>query len=59
MSSTTEKHAKTTKATKHDPFAKLRERGLIRDPVSKERHLDPPTIKAKGGSVMDLVREWR
>ena len=48
-----------TKPAKHDPFASLRERGLIRDPISKKRHRDMPTIKAKGGSVMDLVRKWR
>jgi hypothetical protein len=59
MNSTTENQAPKTKTTKRDPFASLRARGLIREPTSKERHLDLPTIKATGGSVADLVERWR
>jgi len=60
MTTTTEKHARTTKTTKHDPFAKLRERGLVIPPRSTKRDTSMPTIKPKGGgSVMDLVEEWR
>jgi len=60
MTSTTEEPAQTTKTTKHDPFAKPRERGLVTPPRSSKRDTSMPTIKPKGGgSVMDLVEEWR
>lgn len=42
-----------------DPLASLRARGLVTPPRSKRRDTSMPTITPKGGSVMDLVREWR
>jgi hypothetical protein len=59
MNSTTEKQTSKSGPAKRDPFADLRRRGLIRDPTSKKRHLDPPTITASGGSVADIVERWR
>jgi len=54
-----EKQTHKSVVTKRDPFARLRERGLIRDPTSSGRDHSMPTIKPKGGPVADLVSELR
>jgi hypothetical protein len=47
------------KIEKRDPLASLRARGLVTPPRSARRDTSSPTIKPNGGSVADLVREWR
>jgi hypothetical protein len=59
MNATTERQMTKTKATKHDPLAKLRAEGLVRESTSATRDVSMPTIKPKGGSVTDLLIEMR
>lgn len=58
---TTTRDSKTRRPKSNpDPLATLRARGLVTPPRSKERDTSMPTIRPKGGgTIMDLVEEWR